>query len=79
MLGLRGGDADPLQRWLAAASRAREPVVLTLANLRRWPPPPLPPDVVVFVVENPSILVEAAAGGWGGRCCAVRGGRPWPP
>jgi uncharacterized protein (TIGR02679 family) len=75
-LGLPGGDSDPLQQWLSAASRAGEPVVLTLANLRRWPPRPLPKGSAVFVVENPSIVTEAAIAGWGGSVLVCSSGRP---
>jgi uncharacterized protein (TIGR02679 family) len=77
-LGLRGGDADPLARWLSAAAGAGEPVVLSLANLRRWPVRPLPGGAALFVVENPSLLAEAVnrPGGWQGPPIVCSSGRP---
>jgi uncharacterized protein (TIGR02679 family) len=63
VLGLPGGEDTPLQRWLAAAVETREPVVLSLSNLRCWPLPPLPAGSTVFVVENPSLIAEAV-GSW---------------
>ncbi len=65
-IGLPGHGGSPLAHWLAAAAAAGEPVVLTLANLRRWPVAPLGPDERVYVVENPSVVAEAAARGWFG-------------
>jgi uncharacterized protein (TIGR02679 family) len=62
-LGLPGGPDSPLARWLAEAAGARQPVVLSLANLRRWPVPPLPAGSEVFVVENPSLIAEALRAG----------------
>ncbi|MGH8959659.1 MAG: TIGR02679 family protein [Jatrophihabitantaceae bacterium] len=75
-LGLPGGERTPLLRWLAAASATAEPVVITLANLRRWSLPPLPPDARLYVVENPSLVVEAAAGSWDGPPIVCSSGRP---
>ncbi|HVM01514.1 MAG TPA: TIGR02679 family protein [Acidimicrobiales bacterium] len=77
-LGLPGAAAPgPLGPWLAAAAAASEPVVLTLAQLRRWPVPPLPADAVAYVVENPSLVAEAARTGWTGRPPLVcSSGRP---
>jgi uncharacterized protein (TIGR02679 family) len=74
VLGL-SGDASPLGRWLDAARAASEPVVLTLANLRRWPRPPLPSDQPAVVVENPSLLAEAAPR-WCGPPLVCSSGRP---
>ncbi len=74
VLGL-SGDPSPLGAWLDAARAASEPVVLTLATLRRWPRPPLPPDQPAFVVENPSLLAEAAAR-WHGPPLVCSSGRP---
>jgi uncharacterized protein (TIGR02679 family) len=78
VLGLRPGHAatDPLAGWLAAAAVAAEAVVLSLAQLRRWPIAPLPPGRIVYVVENPSLLTEAAAGGWSGPPIVCSSGRP---
>lgn len=75
-LGLPGGDATPLDRWLAAAAAAGEPVVLSLSNLRRWPVPPLAPGSCAFVFENPSLIAEAAARGWSGPPLVCSSGRP---
>jgi uncharacterized protein (TIGR02679 family) len=58
-LGLPGGPGSPLEQWLGQAAGARQPVVLSLANLRRWPVSPLPAGSEVFVVENPSLIAEA--------------------
>ncbi len=58
-LGLPGGPSSPLEQWLAQAARERQPVVLSLANLRRWPLSPLPAGAEAFVVENPSLIAEA--------------------
>lgn len=78
VLGLSGAGApDPLGPWLAAAAAAGEPVVLTLAQLRRWPVPALPAQTVAYVVENPSLVAEAARTGWTGRPPLVcSSGRP---
>jgi len=75
-LGLPGGAATPLDRWLAAAAGASEPVVLSLANLRRWPLPALPAGAAVFVFENPSLIAAATAGGWSGPPLVCSSGRP---
>jgi hypothetical protein len=81
VLGLRPPDGHPLAAYLALAASASEPVVLTLAQLRRWPLPGLNPDEAAFVVENPSVLAEAARRDWtdrhARRSCAARDGRPW--
>ncbi len=76
VLGLDGAAPSPLDAWLAAASAVSEPVVLTLAHLRRWPLSPLPPDGVVYVVENPSLVAEAARTGWAGPPLVCSSGRP---
>lgn len=75
-LGLPGHAAPPLGSWLAAARSAGEPVVLTLANLRRWPVPPLRRGASLFVVENPSLVIEAAARLWDGPPIVCSSGRP---
>lgn len=76
VLGLPGGNENPLGRWLAAAAEVSEPVVLTLATLRRWPPRPLPADSTAYVVENPSLIADAAARGWLGPPLICSSGRP---
>jgi uncharacterized protein (TIGR02679 family) len=58
-LGLPGGPGSPLGQWLFEAASARQPVVLSLANLRRWPLSPMPAGSEVFVLENPSLIAEA--------------------
>ena len=55
---------------------AGEPVVLTLAQLRRRPFPPLPPGDMVFVVENPALISEAASITWSGPPLVCSSGRP---
>ena len=75
-LGLPGDGDTPLGCWLSAAAAASHPVVLTLADLRRWPPPPLPPAATAFVVENPALVAEAAATGWTGAVLVCSSGRP---
>lgn len=75
-LGLPGDDASPLGAWLTAAAINAEPVVLSLANLRRWPRPPLPEDMAVYVVENPALLAEAAQLCWPGPPLVCSSGRP---
>lgn len=75
-LGLPGDDATPLGRWLASATAAGQPVVLTLADLRRWPPAPLAPGARAFVVENPTLVAEAALRGWSGPVLVCSSGRP---
>lgn len=75
-LGLPGGEQTPLQRWLAAVTAEGEPVVITLANLRRWPLPPLPAGAHLYVIENPSLVVEATAARWAGPPIVCSSGRP---
>ena len=75
-LGLPGDDATPLGKWLGCARGAGQPVVLTLADLRRWPPGPLPAAACVFVVENPSRVAEAATSAWTGPVLVCSSGRP---
>jgi uncharacterized protein (TIGR02679 family) len=62
-LGLPGGPGSPLAQWLVEAAGERQPVVLSLANLRKWPVAPLPAGSEVFVVENPSLIAEALRAG----------------
>jgi uncharacterized protein (TIGR02679 family) len=75
-LGVTGEGSSPLDRWLASAANSAEPVVLTLANLRRWPVRPLPATARLFVVENPSLIAEAASRGWSGPAMVCSSGRP---
>lgn len=76
-LGLSGdGSPAPLGAWLSAARAAGEPVVLTLAQLRRWPIAPLASGVTAYVVENPSLVAEAARTGWSGPPLVCSSGRP---
>ena len=63
-LGLRDDTATPLGRWISDAEAVSEPVVISLAHLRRWPLRPLDPGSRVFVVENPAIVAEVAGAGW---------------
>lgn len=76
VLGLPGDDSSPTGRWLAEARTAAEPVVLTLAQLRRWPVSSLTTDDVVHVVENPSLVAEAAGRRWKGPPLVCSSGRP---
>ncbi len=75
-LGLPGDSATPLGRWLSAAAGVAHPVVLTLADLRRWPPMPLLPTSTAFVVENPALVAEAASAGRAGPVVVCSSGRP---
>lgn len=76
-LGLPGdGTPPPLGPWLAAARLAGEPVVLTLAQLRRWPVAALAPGATAYVVENPSLVAEAARRPWTGPPLVSSSGRP---
>jgi len=75
-LGLEAHGDGPLDAWLRTAAAAGEPVVLTLAQLRRWPVTPLPTNAVVYVVENPSLLTEAASRAWSGPPIVCSSGRP---
>lgn len=59
-LGLPDDSATALGRWISDAAAVSEPVVLSLAHLRRWPLRPLDPGTPVFVVENPAIVSEVA-------------------
>jgi uncharacterized protein (TIGR02679 family) len=75
-LGLRPEGENPDAIHLRAMADAGEPVVLTLAQVRRWPLPPLPPIGVAFVFENPSLIAEAAGRGWSGAPLVCSSGRP---
>jgi uncharacterized protein (TIGR02679 family) len=75
-LGLRGAGDSGLAHWLSTTADAAEPVMLTLANLRRWPVPAMPPDTHLFVVENPSLVIEAASRHWAGPPLVCSSGRP---
>jgi len=75
-LGVPGGNRTPLERWLESAASVGEPVVVSLANLRRWPVAPLPADARLYVVENPALLIEAAVGRWHGPPIICSSGRP---
>jgi uncharacterized protein (TIGR02679 family) len=63
-LGLPADSATPLGRWIADAAAVSEPVVLSLAHLRRWPVRALRPHRPLFVVENPAVVAEVAGAGW---------------
>jgi uncharacterized protein (TIGR02679 family) len=76
VLSLPGDSDTPLGRWLSAAAAESHPVVLTLADLRRWPPRPLLSTATAFVVENPALVAEAAAAGWTGPVLVCSSGRP---
>lgn len=77
VLGLRSITDDALGSWLNTSADAGEPVVLTLAQLRRWPRTGLGSGAIVHVVENPSIVAEAVRG-WraGARPLVCSSGRP---
>lgn len=75
-LGLTGATGHPLTGLLQLSSDCSEPVVLTLAQLRRWPVPALAAERKVFVVENPSVVATAARGGWRGPPIICSSGRP---
>jgi uncharacterized protein (TIGR02679 family) len=75
-LGLAAARGHPLAGLLALSAEAVEPVVLTLAQLRRWPLAPLPSSRVVYVVENPSIIAAGSARGWSGPPLVCSSGRP---
>jgi uncharacterized protein (TIGR02679 family) len=74
-LGLEGDDRTPLGRWILACAEVGEPIVLSLANLRRWPVRPLPGNGRVYVVENPSLIAEASTS-WSGPPLVCSSGRP---
>ena len=74
-LGLPGDDHTPLGRWLSACAQAGEPVVLSLANLRRWPVRAVAGDGRIYAVENPSLIAEASSG-WTGPPLVCTSGRP---
>lgn len=77
VLGLRPDVLeDPLAHWLRACAGLSEPVVLTLAQLRRWRVAPLPPHSEAYVVENPSLIADAAGRGWRGPVLVCSSGRP---
>lgn len=75
-LGLHPEGNGPVPQWLCNMADASEPVVLTLAQLRRWPVSPLPPSACAYVVENPSVVVDAASRGWDGPVLVCSSGRP---
>jgi uncharacterized protein (TIGR02679 family) len=75
-LGAATAAPGPLGDWLAASAAVAEPIVLTLAQLRRWPVEPLPADTTAIVVENPSIVAEAIRLGWRGPPIVCSSGRP---
>jgi uncharacterized protein (TIGR02679 family) len=75
-LGLPGDDRSPLGRWLSAAQAVGEPVVLSLANLRRWPLVPLTSGAAAYVIENPSLVAAACASRWRGPPLLCSSGRP---
>lgn len=69
-------DGHPLGDLFQHSAESSEPVVLTLAQIRRWPLPALPSDAVVYVVENPSLLAAAARRGWRAPPLVCSSGRP---
>ncbi len=75
-LGVTAAPGHPLAPMLGLSTAAVEPIVLTLAQLRRWPLDPLDPSGVVYVVENPSIIAAAAARDWSGPPLVCSSGRP---
>jgi uncharacterized protein (TIGR02679 family) len=75
-LGLRADHDHPLAGFLERSADDAEPVVLTLAQLRRWPIPPMPLAASVFTVENPSLIADAANRGWSGPSLVCSSGRP---
>jgi uncharacterized protein (TIGR02679 family) len=66
----------PLDDLFRHSAESSEPVVLTLAQIRRWPLHALPRDAVVYVVENPSLLAAAAQRGWRAPPFVCSSGRP---
>jgi uncharacterized protein (TIGR02679 family) len=74
-LGVSGDDRTALGRWLVACAAVGEPVVLSLAQLRRWPVPAAPEAGCVYVIENPSIIAEASPE-WNGPPLVCSSGRP---
>ncbi|HEX5267428.1 MAG TPA: TIGR02679 family protein [Acidimicrobiales bacterium] len=64
-LGLPADSTTPLGHWIAEVAAVSEPVVLSLAHLRRWPVRAQSPESPVFVVENPAVVAELAGGGSG--------------
>ncbi len=76
VLGLGVDAPPPLGPWLGATRSAGEPVVLTLAQLRRWPVPALAASERAYVVENPSLVAEAARLCWSGPPIVCSSGRP---
>jgi uncharacterized protein (TIGR02679 family) len=74
-LGVVGDGRTALGRWLSACAEVGEPVVLSLAHLRRWPVPAAPEAGCVYVVENPSIIAEASPA-WDGPALVCSSGRP---
>jgi uncharacterized protein (TIGR02679 family) len=76
VVGLGVEAPPPLGPWLRATRAVGEPVVFTLAQLRRWPVPALAADERVYVVETPSLVAEAARLGWDGPPIVCSSGRP---
>jgi uncharacterized protein (TIGR02679 family) len=76
VVGLGVEAPPPLGPWLRATRAVGEPVVLTLAQLRRWPVPALAVGKRAYVVENPSLVAEAARLGWAGPPIVCSSGRP---
>jgi uncharacterized protein (TIGR02679 family) len=74
-LGLPGDGRTPPGRWLLACAEPGEPVVLSLANLRRWPVRAVAGDGRIYAVENPSLIAEASSG-WTGPPLVCTSGRP---
>jgi uncharacterized protein (TIGR02679 family) len=75
-LGLAPAAGHALRELLERSAAASEPVVLTLAQLRRWPIAAVEPGGLVCVVENPSLVAAAASRGWTGPPLVCSSGRP---
>jgi len=75
-LGLAAEAGHPLAALFTLSAGAAEPIVLTLAQLRRWPLAQRQPEGVVYVVENPSIIAAAAGRDWSGPPVVCSSGRP---
>jgi uncharacterized protein (TIGR02679 family) len=76
VLGLDVGADHALAPALHLHRGVSEPLVLTLAQLQRWPVDAVPPDEVAFVVENPALVAAAAGRGWDGPPIVCSSGRP---
>lgn len=75
-LALDAPAGHALADFLGRSRQESEAVVLTLAQLRRWPLPPLPSSATIYVVENPSLIAAAASQGMNGALLICSSGRP---